>query len=399
MKRTTATFLLGIFLVTFFGACGPAEERFPYRWFRISRSLNSETDVTEIANVARIASEHGLNGMMLDASFDGIVGQPPEYFARLAKVKEICDGYGVETVPIFLSVGYGSGLTYDKNLAAGLPVKDALYVAGENQAVLKPDPEVVVINSGFEDSSGEGLKGYTSPGKLGEVAVRDREIFKEGRASLRFENFSRFPRESGRLNQVVNVRPYRSYVLSCWMKTEGMDPPRPFSLGHIRFEVLGQPDGRRLQFHDPEVPTDTDWVKVSVGFNSWNYEQAEFSIGAWTSEGGTFWIDDVQVHEVGLVNVLRRPGTPLAVRGEKSGDLYEEGRDFGPVADPQLNHKFDHEGPALELLPGSRIVKGERLRVSWYHSMTLYQQQVSVCMSEPKLYDLWESQVQLLQEN
>lgn len=398
MKRMLAIFLLVLLVVTLFGSCVPEDERFPYRWFRISRSLNSDSDVDEIAEVARIASENGLNGMMLSASFSAIDGQPPDYFARLDKVKGICDGYGIETVPIFLSAGYGSGLSYDKNLAAGLPVKDALFVVQGQQARMEPDHKVEIVNSGFEDSQKDELKGYGSPAKLGEVASRDREVFKEGKASLRFENFRAFPRESGRLNQVVGVRPYRSYVLSCWMKTEGMDPPRPFSLGHIRFEVLGQPDGRRLQYHDPEVPTETDWVQVSVGFNSWGYEQVEFSIGAWTSEKGRFWIDDLQINEVGLVNVLRRPGTPVVVKGEKSGTVYQEGTDFAPIADPELNHKFDHQGPGIELLPDSSISKGERLRVSWYHSMTLYQRQVSVCMSEPKLYEIWKSQVQLVAE-
>lgn len=398
MKRSLAISLLVLLIVMVLGACVPAEERFPYRWFRISRSLNNDSDVDEIAEVARTASEHGLNGMMLDASFSDIDGQPPEYFSRLDEVKRICDGYGIETVPIFLSAGYGSGLSYDKNLAAGLPVKDALFVVQGKRAVLRPDHDVEVVNSGFESFQGEELKGYTSPTKLGEVAFGDREVFKEGRSSLRFENFAKFPRESGRLNQVVKVHPYRSYVLSCWMKAEGMDPPRPFSLGHIRFEVLGQPDGRRLQWHDPEVPTDTDWIKVSVGFNSWGYEQVEFSIGAWTSENGRFWIDELQINEVGLVNVLRRPGTPIVVRGEKSGAVYEEGKDFAEIVDPGLNHRFDHEGPAIELLPNSGIRNGEQLRVSWYHSMTLYQRQVSVCMSEPKLYEIWGKQVQLVAE-
>jgi hypothetical protein len=396
MKRVLAIYLLGLSFVTLLGACVPAEERFPYRWFRISRSLNSDSDVEEISKIARVASEHGLNGMMLSASFSAIDGQPPEYFTRLNRVKELCDGYGIETVPIFLSAGYGTGLSYDKNLAAGLPVRDSLFVVQGEKAVLRPDHEVEIVNSGFEDIRDGKLEGFASPAELGEVAFEDREVFKEGRSSLRFENFAKFPRESGRLNQAVKVRPYRSYVLSCWMKAEGMDPPRPFSLGHIRFEVYGQPDGRRLQYHDPEVPADTDWVRVAVGFNSWDYEEAEFSIGAWTSENGRFWIDDLQINEVGLVNILRRPGTPVVVRGEKSGTVYEEGKDFAPISDPELNHRFDHEGPVIQLLPDSRIKNGEQLRVSWYHSATLYQRQVSVCMSEPKLYEIWGKQVQLV---
>ena len=139
MKRSITIFFLLLWLAMFAISCAPTDERFPYRWVRMSRSLNQDSDVDEIAEIARVASEHGLNGMMLSSSFDEIDRQPPEYFARLARVNEICDGYGIEVIPIFLSVGYGSGLSHDENLAAGLPVKDALFIAQEGEAVLQPD--------------------------------------------------------------------------------------------------------------------------------------------------------------------------------------------------------------------------------------------------------------------
>ena len=58
-----------------------------------------------------------------------------------------------------------------------------------------------------------------------------------------------------------------------------------------------------------------------------------------------------RVEEVGLLNVLRRPGTPIIVRSDSGSTVYEEGRDYERIADSQLNFRFDHDGPARIPLP------------------------------------------------
>ena len=107
-------------------------------------------------------------------------------------------------------------------------------------------------------------------------------------------------------------------------------------------------------------------------------------------------MDDLEVEEVGLLNVLRRPGTPVTVRSEATGELYEEGKDFAPIKDEKLNFRFDHEPPKIKLLPGGRIKDGQRLKVSYYHGMGVNSGQVSVCMSEPEVYQIWEKQAELM---
>jgi hypothetical protein len=66
--------------------------------------------------------------------------------------------------------------------------------------------------------------------------------------------------------------------------------------------------------------------------------------------------------------------------------------------DPTLTFRFDHNGPLIRLLPGSRIRQGERLRVDYYHGISINDGQVSVCMSEPQLYDIWRDQARRLYE-
>lgn len=118
--------------------------------------------------------------------------------------------------------------------------------------------------------------------------------------------------------------------------------------------------------------------------------------GVWGGKAGRFWIDDLQIEEVALLNVLRRPGTPVTVRSEDTGESYEEGKDFGQIKDRLLTFRFDHEPPSIKLLPGSRIKDGERLRVSCYHGMGVHQGQVSICMSEPEVYEIWSKQAVLM---
>ena len=183
-----------------------------------------------------------------------------------------------------------------------------------------------------------------------------------------------------------------------WVKTDGLDPSDPFGSGRFQIHVRGD-DGRELQYYNPPVPSTGDWRELVAGFNSKNYEKVEISVGVWEGKQGRFWLDDLRLEEVGLINVLRRPGTPVTVLGETNGVVYEEGRDYSEIFDPELNHRFNHEGPVISLLPEGRITEGERLRVSWYHSVTVYNGQVTACMSEPELYEIWRKVVRLIDQH
>jgi len=136
-----------------------------------------------------------------------------------------------------------------------------------------------------------------------------------------------------------------------------------------------------------------------MGFNSLEYGKVNIYAGAWGGKAGRFWMDDLAIEEVGLLNVLRRPGTPVTVRSEATDAVYEEGRDFAPIQDEKLNFRFDHEPPKIKLLSGSRIQDGERLRVSYYHGIGINRGQVTVCMSEPEVYRIWEKQAELMHQH
>ncbi len=325
------------------GIAWPAEKVFPHRWVYVSRRLRSDQDLDDIRRIARTASENGLNGVLLAAGLDSIDLQPPDYLTRLEKVKAIFREYHLEMIPNIFSAGYGGGiLAHDKNLAEGLPVKDALYMVKNGEGHI--EPEVPVADGG---PSVEG------------VWTRD-----------------------------VAVRPYRCYRITFRAKTEGLPATRPFSSGAFRLDVRTE-DKRNLTPWNARVPGTTEWREVRWGFNSLWYDKVKISIGAPNARTGKAWVDSVRVEEVGLLNVLRRPGTPITVRSDSGSTVFEEGRDYDRIADSQLNFRFDHDGPPIRVLPGSRIQDGARLRVSYYHGFSINDGQTTVCMGEPKTYEIW----------
>ncbi len=392
MFKTFNRCVAGALLVQFVPLCQAKE--YPHRWVFVSRSLRSDGDVAQIERIVKTGAEHGLNGMVLSAGLDRLDRQPPEYLDRLRKIKEFCSAKGVEIIPNIFSVGYGgSVLSYNRNLAAGIPVRDVPFVAAGGEARFHADRPAEIANAGFEQYEGNRLRGYRFHDRPGEVSFVDAAAFHGGKASLRFESFGRYEHGHARVMQEVAVQPYRCYRLSCWVKTEGLEPD-----GAFRVQVLSV-DGRNLAPYDPRVPATTDWRRVTMGFNSLDHDKVRIYAGVWGGEAGRFRIDDLRIEEVALLNVLRRPGTPVTVRNDKTGELYEEGKDFAPIADERLNFRFDHDPPRIKLLPGGRIEDGERLRVSYYHGIAVNRGQVTVCMSEPEVYEIWKKQAALMHEH
>ena len=366
---------------------------YPCRWVYVSRGLHKDQDVEDIRKIVQTAADHRLNGMVLAAGLDRLDRQPAEYLRRLETVKRSCAERGVEIIPIIFSVGYGGSiLAYDRNLAEGLPVKDARFVVRGNEARLETDFPVEMPNGGFEDRVGDRVRGCRFHDQPGKVSFVDTRVFKEGLASLRFENFGQFPHGHGRVMFEVPVRPWRCYVVAGWVKTEDLRPE-----GCFRVQVLTE--DRSLAPVNVRVGATSEWRPFVVGFNSMGYEKVRVYAGVWGGKQGRFWLDDLRIAEVGLVNVLRRPGTPLVVRDDRSETVYEEGRDFAPVADPKLTFRFDHPGPTIRLLPGGRMRDGQALRVSYYHGMAIHDGQVTACMSEPKVYEIWRKQAELIQKH
>lgn len=355
--------------------------------------LGRDADVTEICRVIETGAKAGLNGAVMSLGLDTLCRQGPDFFRRLETVQRCCETNRVELIPAVFSVGYGGGiLSHDRNLAEGLPVVDAPFVVRGGEARVVRDPDARVINGGFEEFTGHRFPGYSFHDQPGVVSFADPAVKRTGNASVRLEGFGANPHGHGRVMQQVAVKPRRCYRFSLWVKTEELHP-----VNALRVVVLA--GERELAPRTFNLQPTTDWRRLSVIFNSGTNTQVRLYAGLWEGKGGKVWLDDWSLEEAGPVNLLRRPGTPIAVRSEDGTVTYEEGVDFAPFRDPDFNPwRGDGAEAPLKLLPGGRIREGERLRVSWYHSQLIHDSQVTVCLGEPALYDIFEHEAKLLAE-
>ena len=373
------------------------------RMVYLSTNFLVDSNVPKCVKILKKAKAAGYNAVAVnDYKFRILRKMPKRYFANVAAFKEQADALGIEIIPCVFPIGYANGiLANNPNLAEGLPVKDALFVVKGIVARHVPDPQVTLPGGGLEEANQKGFIGWDWMDNFGKGMFLDKKIFHSGKASARMEDIATANPQHGnsRIVKKIKVRPFRYYYLSAWAKAQN-------------FEATGSPamaaialSGKNLTYMDMRVKENQDWTKYEIAFNSLDNEDVRIYVGCWGAKGGTIWWDDVTLKEIGLVNVLRRKGTPLVVKNEKTGMIYREGRDFEEVKDPKLgvipyagNYDIYHEPPKLILTSSSRIKDGERLRVSFYHPMRIHRSQYMCCMAEPELYELLRREAEKINE-
>lgn len=384
----------GLLLVAFFLFLATTCYTQPYQdrivWI-FGWGLGSDNDVAEIKKVLKSAADSGFNAVMMSAGMDTLCKQNTNYFRRLNEILETCRDYKLEFIPGVFSVGYGGGaLAHNRNLAEGILASNVLYAVKGNTAEFVPESSGLFRNGGFEEYRGNNFIGYRFHDQPGVVSFVDTNVFHGGRASLRMENFTANQWGHGRVMQEIKVKPWRLYLVSLWVKTENLSPPNAFNL-----QVLVE--NRSLSPRQFNLPATGDWRKISMVFNSMDYDTVRVYAGMWGGRGGRLWLDDWDVQELGVINVLRRPGTPVKVTSEDGKEVYIEGKDFEPLIDTEFSFwRWDRKPMNIKLTKDSRIKPDQRLRVSWYHPMVIHESQVTVCMGEPELYQIYEHESELL---
>ncbi len=154
-----------------------------------------------------------------------------------------------------------------------------------------------------------------------------------------------------------------------------------------------------LNFNLQGVKPTQDWTEHHAVFNSLGDRDVRVSFGCWDGETGEAAFAEPKIEETGLVNVLRRPGAPLVVKGAGEEPL-NEGTDFEYVRDRKLGredlpggYSEWHEAPAIR----TALPDGTKLRVSYYHMLRFPDGgQVMICPSEPKTIELLRDQAKRL---
>lgn len=198
------------------------------------------------------------------------------------------------------------------------------------------------------------------------------------------------PAGNARFHAPVRVARFRQYTVSVRIKTKDFN-------GKPEIKVLGTGQ-KPLSFTNLKVKPTQDWTTHSVTFNSLDHDEVGLYFGTWAAARGAVWWTDAQIHEEGLVNVLRRDGCPLVVKTE-DGRLLKEGVDFAPVTDPCMgqppsagSYDVRHEPPPLR----TRLPNGTRLRVSFFHPHIVHNGQVCICPSDPETLEILKKQAESL---
>jgi len=353
-------------------------------------NLGNDQAAAEVCRVIEIGADHGLNGAVVSLGLDSLCLKDQSFLGRLEKVRQLCERRGIELIPAVFSIGYGGGiLGHDRNLAEGFPVQDAPFLVRGGEARSVADTSIRLDNGDFEAHDGNRFRGYRFHDNPGVVSFADTEIRHGGACSIRFENFGANPHGHGRIMQEISVRPRRCYRIKLWVRTDGLEPTGGFAL-----QVHG--GKRTIAPRQFKLPAKTDWMLLTSVFNSLNFDRVRIYAGIWGGKTGRFWIDDWGIEEVGPVNILRRGGTPFVVKSADGKKTFQEGRDYAPIPSKGSLYHFDGDAPPLRIMPGGAIKEGQSIRVSWYHPMVIHESQITVCMGEPALNEIFEHEARLL---
>lgn len=346
--------------------------RLEKRWLFVWRNLRDAKEVDRmVARFPRAAAD----------GYNGVVFSPNVPAAKASEIVQAASSNHLALINIVM------GGVHDRNYAEGVLATNVLFVAQEGRAAFRPDPAPTVLNGGFEQVTGNRFKNWPMQDDEGVTTFAEHEMVHSGKTSLRMENIGRNEHQHCRLAQPLKLQPHRQYLITFWVKTENLTP------ADAEVKVLSADAGRAISFQTFRVARTQDWKRYELVFNSLEHTDGRIYLGSWSGKTGKLWWDDIQVEEIGLVNVLRRPGCPVTVRGE-DGMTYEEGRDFEPIKDPLLNPwQAFHDPPQLRLKPDGRIQEGARLRVSYYHPIIIYEDRITGCISEPQVFDSWREEV------
>ena len=341
------------------------------RWIYCSQNLWVDKNMDQLEALFQRAAKAGYTHVLLaDSKFSKLGEMDARYFKNVERVKKAAADARLELVPALFSIGYSNDLLWhDPNLIEAMPVQDAPFVVHNGVATLQPDPEVRLKGGDFTD--------------LKQWSWKDPTVTAEN-GSARMDGGKGGPM---RIVQKIKLHPFRQYHVAVEIKTDNFR-------GSPEIKVLA--GNSALTYNHLGVKATQDWKLHHGVFNSLSNTEASLYLGCWDAKGGTIGWKNAKLEEVGLVNLVRRPGAPFSVRAD-DGKALIEGRDFDAVRDPLMGTKpwkgsYDiyHEPPAIK----TSLPDGGRLRVSYYHGVTVLEEQAMICPSEPKTVELLRDQAQ-----
>ena len=356
-------------------ACSPANAL--EKWLYYPTNLLPDENIVKLETIWKRAAAAGYSHVLLaDSKFGRLeeMGTPnfSRYFKNVDRVKKIAGDLKLEIVPCVFPVGYSNDiLANDPNLIEAMPVKNLPLVVKGGVAHVD-DASAPTLPADFSQPKQWTWKDENLKVEGGAVRVADR-----GDAN-------------SRITKKLTLQPWREYHVSVRVKTQ---------------EFQGEPDikllpenagGVSLSWNHLGTKPTQDWTECHAVFNSEQFTNLTLYFGVWGGGKGTLEWKEPKIEEVAFVNLTRRPGTPLVIT-TADGRALTEGRDYSALVDPKMGTnpwkgEYDtyHEPPLLK----TSLPDGTKLLASYYHGVTVYDHQATICMSEPKTYAMLRDQAE-----
>ncbi len=115
---------------------------------------------------------------------------PEHYLANVRQVRQACRDHKLACIACVCPIGYSNDLlAHDPNLAEGLPVVDAPFIA-QGGRLIPVDDLARLVNGGFEQSKGNVPTGWNFVDQPGKITFIDTSVRHGGQASLRMQDTS-----------------------------------------------------------------------------------------------------------------------------------------------------------------------------------------------------------------
>jgi hypothetical protein len=343
-------------------------------------------------NPQRVEYTLGLLDRIAKANYNGIFITDCKFFrwqevdqtayaAALKKIRARCRELHLKVIISVCSFGTDM-LSIDPNLAEGMPVVDAPFIAKGGKLV-PADEDCKLLNGSFEESTRPNHPAGWSAPFLFERYSLDTNVKADGKQSICIEGHNS-------MNQIMKCKPFRYYHLSMKVKTQDLKPNTNY------FITVQSTDNSRVLIHDDLRVSETqDWTRIDEVFNTLDLSEVKIAFGNYGPSAGKLWFDDVKIEPAGFVNLIRRDGAPFKLTSDDGKTVYEENKDFANAVDPQLGnvdirgiYRVWHKAPEITIPAGSKITEGQVVRASYCHSITTYGAATVPCFNEPKIWTL-----------
>ena len=356
-------------------------------WVHLAnRGLSDDGELVFVSNAIVRASKAGMKEVVWSGGLDTYWMWSGARKSRFEEAKRIAAENGIGIVPMIWSTGYATMCGVDAGLIESVQAKNMPYVAKGGKLVPERTTGNLVKNGGFE-TLGKAANVFAEWGaeRPGVISFVDTATFHSGKSSIRMEpGPDKDKYGHARIWQRIALKPGRRYSISAWFKAKGLTKGTYALRMQIYLDNASENGGASAGKEISHLTDKEGWRRVSFELASGEASGACIWCGTWGEKTGKFWVDDVEVEEVGIKDIAMRADSPRVMRNADTGRVYELGKDW---LNPDWKaHKAGRE-IEFPIPAGSSIGDGEKVLLDTYiPSRSGPKLQMAACMIDPHLY-------------